>query len=90
MPATLTGDDDSYKNFRSGYEDRHAPLTPTEKKMVRFSNRSFSDLSQRDAAIRSKFGMHSVDYYRKLETIKDHPQLGKQSRRMICDVLLTS
>jgi hypothetical protein len=89
MPATLTGDDDSYKNFVSGYQDRHAPLTPTEKKMVRFSNRSFSDLSERDAAIRSKFGMHSVDYYRKLESIKDHPQLGKQSRSRLSNLMST-
>jgi hypothetical protein len=89
MPATLTGDDDSHKNFLSGYKDRNSPLTPTEKKMIRFSARSFSNLADRDTAIRSQFGMHSVDYYRKLEYLKDHPQLGKQTRSRLTDLMST-
>jgi len=89
MPATLTGDDDSQKNFLSGYNDRHAPLTPTEKKMLRFSARSFNNLADRDTAIRSRFGMHSVDYYRKLESLKDHPQLGKQTRSRLSNLMST-
>lgn len=89
MPASLVGDDDSYKHFGAGYNDRHAPLTPAEKKMVRFSNRSFGSLADRDNAIRSRFGMHSIDYYRKLETLKDHPQLGKQTRSRLSNLMST-
>ena len=89
MPATLTGDDDAHKHFLSGYKDRHAPLTSTEKKMLRFSNKSFSNLADRDTEIRSKFGMHSVDYYRKLEALKDHPQLGKQTKSRLTDLMST-
>ena len=89
MPVTLNGDDDSYKFFNAGYRDRHAPLTPTEKKMVRFSNRSFPSLVERDQAIRARFGMHSLDYYRKLETIKDQPELGKQTRNRLSNLMST-
>lgn len=89
MPVSLNSDDDAYKHFNSGYKDRHAPLTPSEKKMIRFSNRSFQSLVDRDTAIRSKFGMHSIDYYRKLESLKDHPQLGKQSRSRLSTLMST-
>lgn len=89
MPVTLNGEDDSYKHFNSGYKDRHAPLTSAEKKMVRFSSRSFPSLVERDKAIQTKFGLNSIDYYRKLETLKDHPQLGKQSRSRLTDLMST-
>ena len=89
MPATIMGDDDSHKNFLSGYNDRNVPLTPTEKKMIRFSAKSYPSLEDRDNAIRSKFGMHSVDYYRKLESLKDHPQLGKQTRSRLSNLMST-
>lgn len=89
MPVALNGDDDAYKHFGAGFKDRTAPLTPAEKKMIRFSNKSFPSLVERDQAIRAKFGMHSIDYYRKLETLKDHPQLGKQSRSRLTDLMST-
>lgn len=89
MPVALNGDDDAYKHFNSGFKDRYAPLTPQEQKMIRFSNRSFQSLTDRDQAIRSRFGMHSVDYYRKLETLKDHPQLGKQTRSRLSNLMST-
>lgn len=89
MPAALNGNDDSYKHFNSGYSDRNAPLTPAEQKMIRFSNRSFQSLADRDNAIRSRFGIHSLDYYRKLETLKDHPQLGKQTRSRLSNLMST-
>lgn len=89
MPVALNGDDDAYKSFKAGYNDRHAPLTPAEKKMIRFSNRSFESLADRDQAIRSRFGMHSIDYYRKLESLKDHPQLGKQTRSRLSNLMST-
>lgn len=89
MPVALNGDDDAYKHFGSGFKDRYAPLTPQDKKMVRFSNRSFASLSDRDQAIRSRFGLHSVDYYRKLESLKDHPQLGKQTRSRLSNLMST-
>lgn len=89
MPVALNGDDDSYNHFNSGFKDRYAPLSNAEKKMVRFSGRSFPSLVERDQAIASKFGMHSVDYYRKLETLKDHPQLGKQTRSRLSTLMST-
>lgn len=89
MPASLVGDDDSYKHFGEGFKGRNAPLTPNEKKMLRFSNKSFPSLVERDQAIKTKFGMHSVDYYRKLESLKDHPQLGKQTRSRLSNLMST-
>jgi hypothetical protein len=89
MPASLVGDDDSYKHFGDGFNGRNAPLTPSEKKMIRFSNKSFPSLVERDQAIREKFGMHSIDYYRKLEYLKDHPQLGKQTRSRLSNLMST-
>lgn len=89
MPVTLNGNDDSYKHFNAGFNGRHAPLTPNEKKMIRFSNRSFSSLVERDEALSKRFGMSSVDYYRKLETLKDHPQLGKQTRSRLSNLMST-
>lgn len=89
MPVALNGDDDSYNHFNSGFKDRYAPLSANEKKMIRFSNRSFPSLVERDAALSKKFGMNSVDYYRKLETLKDHPQLGKQTRSRLSNLMST-
>jgi hypothetical protein len=89
MPVALNGDDDSYNHFNSGFKDRYAPLSNTEKKMVRFSARSFESLADRDAALNKKFGLNSIDYYRKLETLKDHPQLGKQSRSRLSNLMST-
>lgn len=89
MPVALNGDDESYNHFNSGFKDRYAPLSSTEKKMVRFSARSFPSLVERDAAITKRFGLNSVDYYRKLETLKDHPELGKQSRSRLSNLMST-
>lgn len=89
MPVALHGGDDSYNHFNKGYKDRQAPMTDAERKMVRFSGRSFPSLVDRDNAIRSKFGINSVDYYRKLEYLKDHPQLGKQTRSRLSNLMST-
>lgn len=89
MPVALNGDDESYGHFNSGFKDRHAPLTDAERKMVRFSARSFPSLVERDSVINKRFGLNSIDYYRKLETLKDHPQLGKQSRSRLTNLMST-
>jgi Protein of unknown function (DUF3263) len=89
MPVALNGDDDSYNHFNSGFKDRYAPLSTNDKKMVRFSARSFPSLVERDAAINKRFGLNSIDYYKKLETLKDHPQLGKQSRSRLSNLMST-
>lgn len=89
MPVALNGDDESYNHFNSGFKDRYAPLSSAEKKMLRFSNRSFPSLVERDKAIQTKFGLNSIDYYKKLETLKDHPQLGKKTRNRLSGMMST-
>lgn len=89
MPVALNGDDESYDHFNSGFKDRYGPLSDVDKKMLRFSARSFGSLVEQHEAINKKFGMDPISYYRRIEALKDHPQLGKQTRSRLSNLMST-
>lgn len=83
MSALVASPDDNGRSnelmgqFGSGYGDRHVPLTKEQRDLLRFSGRAFGSTIDRDHAINKKFGYNSVDYFRKLEELQDHPGLSK-------------
>lgn len=92
MVATLVGAaDNGDDRFRQGFyaahdKAKHPDLTDEQKKMVRFTGRSFGSHIDRDYAIKQKFDMTPVDYFRKLEEVKDHPGLSKNMRTRLQDM----
>lgn len=89
MPVTLNGDDNSYEHFNAGMASQISPLSMRDRDMVRFSARRFKSTIDRDTAIQTKFGLSSVDYFRRLESLKDHPYLSKRVKSRVGELFST-
>jgi hypothetical protein len=89
MPVSLNKDDMSYEHFNAGAESQTSPLTDRDRDFIRFSARKFKSASDRDAALNTKFGLSSFDYFRKLEAVKDHPHLSKRVRGRVGELFST-
>ena len=89
MPAFLNKDDMSYEHFNIGSDSQVSPLTEKDRDIIRFSARKFKSVIDRDTAINTRFGLSSVDYFRKLEAVKDHPHLSKRVRGRVGELFST-
>lgn len=89
MPAYLNRDDASYQNFDAGMASQINPLSDKDRDIIRFSARRFKSTADRDSAIGKKFGISSVDYFRKLESVKDHPHLSKRVKSRVGELFST-
>jgi hypothetical protein len=89
MPVSLNKDDMSYEHFNAGSASQVTPLTDKDKDLIRFSARRFKSAVDRDTAINTKFGLNSVDYFRKLEAVKDHPHLSNRVRGRVSQLFST-
>lgn len=89
MPASLNRSDAAYNEFDAGTASQINPLSARDLELVRFSARKFRDTAKRDSAISQKFGISSVDYFRKLESVKDHPHLSKRVRSRVGELFST-
>lgn len=75
--------DEMHSHFDAGQSDRYAPLQKHQRDMLRFTGRQFGSIVDRDHAIQQKFGLNSVDYFRKLEEMADHPGLSPMMKDRI-------
>lgn len=89
MPASLNQDDKSYQEFGNGAAASISPLSDHDQQIIRFSARKFRDAASRDAAINQQFGLSSMDYFRRLESIKDHPYLGDKDKKRLEETFTT-
>lgn len=86
MAGQVLGGTPEHNEFHKGYGDRHAPLLPHERKMIRFATKSHADLASRNNEILTKFGMYPPEFYHKVEGLKNHPRLSTRSRNNLGDL----
>lgn len=89
MPVSLNGDDALYSHFNNGVDSKVSPLTSRDKDMVNFLSQNFKSTAERDKAIQTAFGLSSVDYFRRIEALKDHPYLSKQVHSKVGELFST-